>query len=204
MRFDPNGETWVIQDVRGGTRDKTDHGQGMGIRADGLCYTLNATEQHAVAFAQNQRGEVRLEGGDGLTTGALSRGGGKPGQGLPMIAHTLTATRSSAPEDGTGRGVPLVASTLPADWRIMSDGNADNLIPSSMAVRRLTPRECERLQGFPDDWTAYGSDGKPIADSVRYRALGNAVAVPVVEWIARRLMAVDAMLKREGGRNHAV
>lgn len=53
------------------------------------------------------------------------------------------------------------------------------------AVRRLTPRECERLQGFPDDWT----DGQ--ADSARYRQMGNAVAVPVVEWIIRRLVEVD-------------
>ena len=50
-------------------------------------------------------------------------------------------------------------------------------------VRRLTPTECERLQGFPDGWT----DGQ--ADSHRYRQLGNAVAVPVVEWIARRIVA---------------
>lgn len=49
------------------------------------------------------------------------------------------------------------------------------------AVRRLTPRECERLQGFPDDWTA------GFADSTRYRMLGNAVAVPVVRWILERL-----------------
>jgi len=55
-----------------------------------------------------------------------------------------------------------------------------------MNVRRLTPRECERLQGFPDDWTA----GQP--DSSRYRQMGNAVAVPVVEWILRRLVEVDA------------
>jgi len=46
------------------------------------------------------------------------------------------------------------------------------------SVRRLTPRECERLQGFPDDWTAGQSD------SARYRQLGNAVAVPVAQWIA--------------------
>jgi DNA (cytosine-5)-methyltransferase 1 len=52
-------------------------------------------------------------------------------------------------------------------------------------VRRLTPRECERLQGFPDDWTSGQSD------SARYRQLGNAVAVPVVEWILRRIVEVD-------------
>jgi site-specific DNA-cytosine methylase len=52
-------------------------------------------------------------------------------------------------------------------------------------VRRLTPLECERLQGFPDGWTAPTGKEK---DSPRYRALGNAVAVPVVEWIARRLI----------------
>lgn len=50
-------------------------------------------------------------------------------------------------------------------------------------VRRLTPRECERLQGFPDDWTAFGSD------TSRYKACGNAVAVPVVTWIMRRISA---------------
>jgi site-specific DNA-cytosine methylase len=57
-----------------------------------------------------------------------------------------------------------------------------------MGVRRLTPVECERLQGFPDGWT----DGQ--SDSARYRQLGNAVTVPVAEWIGRRLIeaATDA------------
>lgn len=55
--------------------------------------------------------------------------------------------------------------------------------PPDMQVCRLTPRECERLQGFPDDWTA------GFSDSVRYRMLGNAVCVNVAEWIARRMMA---------------
>jgi DNA (cytosine-5)-methyltransferase 1 len=55
-------------------------------------------------------------------------------------------------------------------------------------VRRLTPTECERLQGFPPGWT----DGQP--DSPRYRQLGNAVAVPVVEWIAKRIMKVEASI----------
>ena len=53
-------------------------------------------------------------------------------------------------------------------------------------VRRLTPVECERLQGFPDNWT----EGQ--SDSARYRQMGNAVAVPVVEWIINRLVEVES------------
>lgn len=59
------------------------------------------------------------------------------------------------------------------------------VLNATSGVRRLTPMECERLQGFPDGWT----DGQP--DSARYRQMGNAVAVPVVEWIMRRLVEVD-------------
>ena len=61
-----------------------------------------------------------------------------------------------------------------------------------MTVRRPTPRECERLQGFPDDWTALDATGRPVADAARYRAMGNAVAVPVVAWIGRRLLTAAA------------
>ena len=56
-----------------------------------------------------------------------------------------------------------------------------------MAVRRLTPRECERLQGFPDDWTLVPWRGKPCPDGPRYKALGNSMAVPVMRWIGRRI-----------------
>jgi len=54
--------------------------------------------------------------------------------------------------------------------------------------RRLTPTECERLQGFPDNWTQVEHNGKPMADGPRYRMMGNAVTVNVVEWISRRIM----------------
>jgi len=64
-------------------------------------------------------------------------------------------------------------------------------IQTETAVRRLTPMECERLQGFPDDWTRWLDDGTEQSDSARYREAGNAVAVPVVEWIARRIVTVD-------------
>jgi DNA (cytosine-5)-methyltransferase 1 len=62
-----------------------------------------------------------------------------------------------------------------------------------MQVRRLTPRECERLQGFPDDYTLIPYRGKPAADGPRYKALGNSMAVPVMSWIGRRIALVDAL-----------
>jgi len=74
-------------------------------------------------------------------------------------------------EDGTA---PTVSRQL---------GTGGNNVPF-VGVRRLMPIECERLQGFPDGWT----DGQ--SDSTRYKQLGNAVAVPVIEWIGKRIMAV--------------
>jgi DNA (cytosine-5)-methyltransferase 1 len=62
------------------------------------------------------------------------------------------------------------------------------------AVRRLTPRECERLQGFPDDYTLVPYRGKPAADGPRYKALGNSMAVPVMRWIGERIEAVEDVL----------
>ncbi len=86
--------------------------------------------------------------GDGGVTGALSTGGGKPGQGTPTVQ---------------------VASR----------------------VRRLTPMECERLQGFPDNYTALPYRNKPAdqcPDGPRYKAIGNSKAVPVVRWIGQRIL----------------
>ena len=65
-----------------------------------------------------------------------------------------------------------------------------HLVVGGMAVRRLTPRECERLQGFPDDYTAIPWRGRPAEDcpdGPRYKALGNSWAVPVVRWIGQRI-----------------
>jgi DNA (cytosine-5)-methyltransferase 1 len=64
-------------------------------------------------------------------------------------------------------------------------------IAHSMAVRRLTPVECERLQGFPDGYTDIKLKGKPTPDGPRYKALGNSMAVPVMRWIGQRIEAVD-------------
>jgi site-specific DNA-cytosine methylase len=65
-------------------------------------------------------------------------------------------------------------------------------VMSSLAVRRLTPKECERLQGFPDCYTDVTCRGKPAADGPRYKALGNSMAVPVRAWIGQRIAEVEA------------
>jgi len=68
---------------------------------------------------------------------------------------------------------------------------------ASMAVRRLTPMECERLQGFKDGYTAIPWKGKDTPDGLRYRALGNSMAVNVMAWLGERIMAVDELPKQE-------
>ena len=79
-----------------------------------------------------------------------------------------------------------VARTLTARHDSSPDGDRGfNIIPDGLAVRRLTPVETERLQGFPDGWTEGQTDGH------RYRQMGNAVAVPVVSWVMERLVAVS-------------
>jgi DNA (cytosine-5)-methyltransferase 1 len=83
-------------------------------------------------------------------------------------------------------GRPAVMETLRSHPRPGSNTPGAVVADGEYAVRRLTPMECERLQGFPDTWTDAQSD------SARYKQMGNAVAVPVVEWLMKRLVEVDA------------
>jgi DNA (cytosine-5)-methyltransferase 1 len=94
-----------------------------------------------------------------------------------------------------------VASPLTASYSKQADSSdtsngPPNLLHSQMAVRRLTPRECERLQGFPDDYTLVEYRGKLAADGPRYKALGNSMAVPVMRWIGQRIAAVHEIVSR--------
>jgi DNA (cytosine-5)-methyltransferase 1 len=73
----------------------------------------------------------------------------------------------------------------------------DQQIKQAMAVRRLTPVECERLQGFPDRYTDIQPRGKATPDGPRYKALGNSMAVPVMAWIGKRIQEVDAICKTQ-------
>jgi DNA (cytosine-5)-methyltransferase 1 len=69
-----------------------------------------------------------------------------------------------------------------------ASGRNNQKLQSGMQVRRLTPRECEALQGFPRDYTLIPIGKKMAADGSRYKALGNSMAVPVMNWIGRRIM----------------
>jgi DNA (cytosine-5)-methyltransferase 1 len=70
------------------------------------------------------------------------------------------------------------------------DTQMQQYTPQRQSIRRLTPRECERLQGFPDDWTKYGHDGKEISDTQRYKCCGNAVSIPPVKAVIKRLYGI--------------
>lgn len=106
---------------------------------------------------------------------------------------------------GTDPTVQKVASydELAQCLRARTPGNIDNssttVVQQAMQVRRLTPTECERLQGFPDDYTAIPWRKKPASecpDGPRYKALGNSWAVPNVRWIGQR---IDAHLRALDG-----
>ncbi len=116
------------------------------------------------------------------------------------ITHTLKADGFDGSEDGTGRGQPIVtcrevAQTLTSNYGKQVD-NTDsalgpNVVSLTSSVRRLIPRECERLQGMPDDYTLIPWRGRPAQecpDGPRYKAIGNSKAVPCVRWIGRRIL----------------
>jgi DNA (cytosine-5)-methyltransferase 1 len=90
--------------------------------------------------------------------------------------------------DGYNQTLSTTSQTIRAD---KSDGDHVGMVMQSMAVRRLTPVECERLQGFPDTYTDIMSKGKATPDGPRYKALGNSMAVPVMAWIGNRIQQVE-------------
>jgi len=157
-----------------------------------------------VAFAQNQRGEIATSD----TMGSLKVGGGKPGQGYPAIAFhnrqdpdlsgAVTHPRG-AKDNGMAVAFQDVAQPIRGNIHNNSDPGMEARmhIQQGMGVRRLTPRECERLQGFPDDYTLIPYRGKPAADGPRYKALGNSMAVPCMHWIGERIAQVDAICKAD-------
>jgi len=169
-------------------------GNGDGFTENGPMYTLNATGVHGVAqpIAYNISPGTGASKDDIYVTDAhasktLDASASNPAmhqegtailQAMAVIAPTLTAANDPSRSPQSSEVTQQVYSVLQA----------------SMAVRRLTPVECERLQGFPDKYTDIQPKGKATPDGPRYKALGNSMAVPVMAWIGKRIQEVDALL----------
>ena len=143
-------------------RELEKHQNGTGIGADGApAYTLDRQQAPGVAVAFSPSDFANYSEGVGTLKAGMTN------NNSPVIAfdaynHTISDTNQTL--------------------RTGSDLDKMGTVLASSVVRRLTPVECERLQGFPDNWT----DGQ--ADSNRYKQMGNAVAVPVVQWIINRMV----------------
>ena len=178
--------------VRNGGRDSDmrEGRNGTTMQAD-IMFTLQAQQQHSVAYPI-QECNVSRANLNGTGTGIGEEGG-------PMFTlqaaqpHGVCASISLRTRDGVVSaelGEPGIANALRG-----SDGGrageGAGAVLNGMQVRRLTPVECERLQGFPDGYTNIPWRGKPESpDGSRYKALGNSWAVPVVRYIGERIKAV--------------
>jgi DNA (cytosine-5)-methyltransferase 1 len=175
-------------------------------------YTLNATGVHGVAqpisfdMAQitSKANGTRVE--SGLPVSTLAKGSqmhvAQPiaftTEQTPKFnndqAMTLTSTQYKRPQCVTqstivhGTQDPCVSDIA---FTQGTNNGGENVLMQQMAVRRLTPKECERLQGFPDNYTDIMPKGKPTSDGPRYKALGNSMAVPVMAWIGKRIQEVE-------------
>lgn len=168
--------------------------------------TLDGSTTPAVAHSLKADGFDASEDGTGRGTPLLPIAferrmvrttGGQPSEDLQP---TLRA------DENSGDGAPCVAFAQNTRDEVRElGGNIAGALANqpgmkqqtyaklNMAVRRLTPRECERLQGFPDNYTLVPFRSKTACDGPRYRALGNSMAVPVIRWIGQRIEMVDGL-----------
>lgn len=160
---------------------------------------LTTTDKHGVAyaFAENTRCEVRFYNGDGSISPCLSTGGGKPGQGNPCVLVDekelceFCARYTAFQQNASGElREGAVAGTINTNSNPSGRNTPMVYEPKTLAVRRLLPVECERLQGFPDNWALIpwkGKQAEECPDGQRYKAIGNSMAVPVMHWIGKRI-----------------
>ena len=165
---------------------------------------MGTKQQNYIAF---QESEGAGKGGKGIHTSEKAYSLSQQKQWISGAVSSKWAKGSGGPAGDEAYNL-LVWEMAHADEAVREGGDIAPTLQQRMGtggnqvplvgVRRLTPTECERLQGFPDGHTAWGIDEngnrKEQSDTARYRQLGNAVAVPVVEWLGRRIMAVS-MLK---------
>lgn len=172
------------------TRDEVRLFGGDGQIAGALAAEPGMKQTTYVAFVMRGReGGAQLEGPHETAniraaSGGSSRSYVAQGATFAMQAGVTRENPSSGPD---GIGVQEgIAYTLEARAEVQA-------VASSWAVRRLMPIECERLMGFPDNWTQVPVRGKPASDGPRYKTLGNSMAVNVIRWIGHRIEMVRAI-----------
>jgi DNA (cytosine-5)-methyltransferase 1 len=176
-----HGQENAIFAIQNATRGKDQN--GLGIAADSPMYTLDQASQHAV-FAI-QAGALRtnpLSGPDGV--------GVQADHAYTLEARAEVQAVAVALRGRDGGATAELGDEVQNCLRASNGGGDKSHVMISSGVRRLTPIECERLQGFPDNWTQIPWRGKPAEecpDGPRYKAIGNSKAVPVVRWIGRRI-----------------
>lgn len=187
---------------------KDQNGVGMGVASPNEpMYTLQAGAQHGVAVtapclrsnAYNNsdpamEAQMIVPFDTTQMTSAANRSQPKPGDPCHPLAAGAHPPAVAFQESQSGAREYAEAGCLRANGP--GHDPVGTRVRDGSTVRRLTPTECERLQGFPDGWTAITYRGKPAADGPRYRALGNSIAVPCLAWIGRRLEIVDAAQRR--------
>jgi site-specific DNA-cytosine methylase len=171
--------------------------QGTGATEGGPMFTLTKTDDHGVCHSQvyeNHAQDSRVTGPlDVAPTVAAKFGTG--GGNVPLVSH------STIMENSRRDAIRIYEGTSPTLQSFMGTGGCNvPMVQPAMAVRRLTPVECERLQGFPDNWSRISWKGKPeteCPDGPRYKACGNSMAVPVMRWIGERIAAYELSQNHE-------
>jgi DNA (cytosine-5)-methyltransferase 1 len=146
-----------------------------------------------IQYFENHAQDSRVSGPHDIA-GSVASKYGTGGGNTPLVSMTLTNGYGSNAGQDMAQDGALVVGTLTRKGPYAMGApevDAGHYLPFNQgtAIRRLTPRECERLQGFPDDFTLVPVRGKPAADGPRYKALGNSMAVPVMSWIGKRIEA---------------
>jgi DNA (cytosine-5)-methyltransferase 1 len=152
---------------------------GDGSVSPTLCKP-SGNDVHAVAFQQNQVGEVRTS----AVAGTVNTNSNPSGRNTPMVALGTDCYNGAMTGD--------VAATMgtPGSSVNASGPTVMQEVAQAFTVRRLSCKECERLQAFPDDWTLIpwrGKSAEDCPDGPRYKALGNSMAVNVMAWIGERI-----------------
>ena len=173
-------------------RQAKNGGNGLGVHKE-IAYTLDTARPHAVCIGNGQVDQLKMS----HKVGALNCMHDQQCVFIPEIAHTLRGRQQLAFRDDADNIVcqavdcrNLRETDTVGTLQCKENGgwslNYQNPVRYGQTVRRLTPLECERLQGMPDGWTLI--DDRSCSDSARYKALGNGMAQPVPDFILQRLV----------------